>query len=174
MQLGILVVYALARDDDIGLLQIHLDRIARHTSVPYTLFAVAPRLSDAALQTLRAAPNLRMCDIPPTERRSSREHGYYLDAMVPIALDTGVSHLCTLDVDSFPIRDDWVDVVNTTAPRESGLAGVLREENGDVALPHPSCVFAPREFYERYHPSFWPEPEATAEFERFKRATGQS
>src|SRR4051794_28183088 len=80
--LGILVVYALAREDDIRLLQLHLDRIARHTGVPYTLFAVAPRLSPAAAQVVQDAPHVVMCDIAPTERRSSREHGYYLDAMV--------------------------------------------------------------------------------------------
>ncbi len=171
--LGILVVYALAHADDIRLLDLHLERIARHTHVPYTLFAVAVRLDDEASRHVLDAPNVVMCDIAPTERRGSREHGYYLDAMVPLALDRGVSHLCTLDVDSFPIDDAWLHTLLDLAPPETGLVGVLREENGDVALPHPSCILAPRAFYERYHPSFWPEPERTGEFRRFVRATGQ-
>jgi hypothetical protein len=172
--LGILVVYALGHDDDIGLLDLHLERVARHTHVRYTVFAVAPRLTDDALAHLLAAPNVVMCDIPSTPRRSSREHGYYLDAMVPLALEAGVSHVCTLDVDSFPIDDGWIDTLLDAAPPETGLAGVLREENGDVALPHPSCIFAPAGFYERHRPSFWPEPLDTAEYRSFMRATGQS
>ncbi|HEY1740846.1 MAG TPA: hypothetical protein VGI86_19180 [Acidimicrobiia bacterium] len=172
--LGILVVYALSGESDIGLLELHLDRIARHTSTPYTLFAVTPRLAADAERVVRQAPNVVMCDIPPTPRRSSREHGYYLDAMVPLALDAGVSHVCTLDIDSFPIRDDWLESLLAEAPSQTGVVGVLRLENGDVALPHPSCVFAPREFFERYRPSFLPDPEPTAEFERFKQATGQA
>ncbi len=173
-RLGIVVVYALKHDDDVRLLELHLERVARHTHVPYTLFATMPRLSETARRLVLAAPNVVLCDIAPTERRSSREHGYYLDAMVPLALAAGVSHVCTLDVDSFPIDDGWVDALLQAAPPESGVVGILRAENGDVALPHPSCIMAPRAFFERYEPSFWPEPESTPEFERFVRATGQS
>ena len=59
---------------------------------------------------------------------------------LPVALADGVSHICTLDVDSFPIDDAWIDVLVASAPPASGLTGVLRVENGDVALPHPSCI----------------------------------
>ena len=110
----------------------------------------------------------------PHPAEAAGEHGYYLDEMVPLALDRDVSHVCTLDVDSFPIDDAWLDTLLAAAPPATGLVGVLREENGDVALPHPSCILAPRSFYERWHPSFWPEPEPTPEFRRFVRATGQS
>ncbi len=171
--LGILVVYALAHDDDVRLLDLHLERIASCTRVPYTLFAVAPRLSDAARSHVVGAPNVVMCDVPPTPRRASREHGYYLDAMLPLALARGVSHICTLDVDSFPVADDWLDKLLDAASPETGLVGVLREENGDVALPHPSCILAPRKFFEEHQVSFWPEPESTPEFQQFVRATGQ-
>jgi hypothetical protein len=171
--LGILVVYALAYDDDIRLLDLHLERIERHTHVPYTIFAVTTRLNDEARRHVVESPHTRICDIAPTPRRASREHGYYLDEMVPLALEHDVSHVCTLDVDSFPIDDAWLDTLLAAAPPDTGLVGVLREENGDVALPHPSCFLAPRGFYEQWHPSFWPEPEATPEFRKFVRATGQ-
>ncbi|HEY3834784.1 MAG TPA: hypothetical protein VGO03_21000 [Acidimicrobiia bacterium] len=171
--LAIVVVYALTHDDDIRLLDLHLERIERHTRVPYTIFAVTPRLNDEARRHVVASPHTQMCDIAPTARRGSREHGYYLDEMVPLALEHDVSHLCTLDVDSFPIDDAWLDTLLAAAPPATGLVGVLREENGDVALPHPSCILAPRGFYEQWHPSFWPEPEATPEFRNFVRATGQ-
>ncbi len=49
-----------------------------------------------------------------------------------------------------------------------------RLENGDTALPHPSCSLARRDFYERFDPSFSPDSDGTAEFRRFLHSTGQS
>lgn len=173
-RLGILVVYYLKDDEDLPLLELHLDRIERHTKVPYTLYAVANRVSSRARAIIAARPNVRVCEVPTTALRASREHGYYLDALVPIALADDVSHLCTLDVDSFPIDDAWLDVILETAPAASGLTGVLRLENGDSALPHPSCILAPREFFEEYRPSLSPDSDGTPEFRRFLQANDQA
>jgi len=174
VHLGILLVVYLKDDDDLPLLALHLERVAKHTHVPFTVFAAATRASDAARARLDAQPNVVVCDNPDTEQRGSREHAFQLDRLVQHALATGVTHLCTLDVDSFPIRDDWVDVVAAQAPEESGLAAILRAENGDTALPHPSCTFARRDFFERFSPSFSPDSDGTPEFRAFRRATGQS
>ena len=47
-RLGILVVYYLRTDDDLPLLQLHLNRITRHTPpTPYTVFAATNRMSDS-------------------------------------------------------------------------------------------------------------------------------
>jgi hypothetical protein len=123
---------------------------------------------------LDAQPNVVVCDTPDTDLRGSREHAFHLDGLAQQALAAGVTHVCTLDVDSFPIRDDWVDVVAAQMPDASGLAAVLRVENGDTALPHPSCTFARRELFERFSPSFSPDSDGTPEFRAFLRATGQS
>jgi hypothetical protein len=172
--LGILVVYFLKDDHDLPLLELHLDRIERHTHVPYTLYAVANRVTDRARSLVEARPNVRICEVPVTPLRASREHGFYLDAMLPIALADGVSHICTLDVDSFPIDDSWIEVLAAAAPTASGLTGILRVENGDVALPHPSCILARREFFEEYMPSFAPDSDYTPEFRRFLQSTEQA
>ena len=172
--LAIVVVYYLKDDDDLPFLQIHLDRVARHTHVPSTLYAVANRVTPAARALIEAQPDVVLLDLPETELRGSREHAHYLDALVGSALADGASHVCTLDVDSFPVHDDWAARVWAVAPASSGLAGVLRLENGDVALPHPSCVFAARAFFERYRPSFSPDSDGSAEFRGFLRSTGQS
>lgn len=172
--LGILVVYFLKDDDDLPLLELHLDRVERHTHVPYTLYAVANRVSARARAMIAARPNVRICEAPLTPLRASREHGFYLDAMLPVALADGVSHVCTLDVDSFPIDDAWVDVLVAAAPPASGLTGVLRVENGDVALPHPSCILANRAFFEEYMPSFSPDSDYTPEFRHFLQSTEQA
>ncbi|MBM3675061.1 MAG: hypothetical protein FJW88_08915 [Actinobacteria bacterium] len=171
---AILVVYFLRKDTDQQLVQLQLDRIARHTSVPYTLYAAANRATATTRGLLAATPNVALCDVPETELRGNREHAHYLDALVQQALDDGASHLVTLDVDSFPVRDDWIQSLTTAAPPASGLAGILRAENGDVALPHPSCTFARRSFFEQYGPSFSPDSDTTPEFRRFLRTTGQA
>ena len=173
-RLGILVVYFLKDDGDLPLLALHLDRIEMHTKVPYTIYAVANRVSKRARAMISDRPNVKILEPTTTPLRASREHGYYLDAMLPVALADGVSHICTLDVDSFPIRDSWVDVLLNAAPAESGLSGVLRSENGDVALPHPSCILARRDFFERFMPSFSPDSDSTPGFRTFLHSTGQS
>jgi hypothetical protein len=171
--LGILLVCYLKDDDDLPLLALHLERVAKHTQVPTTVFTAANRASEAARALLDSYPNVVVCDTPDTDLRGSREHAYHLDRLVQRGLDAGVSHLCALDVDAFPIRDDWVDVVAAAMPAASGLAAVSRIENGDSALPHPSCLFARRDFFERYAPSFSPDTDGTPEFRRFLRETGQ-
>lgn len=172
--LGILVVYYLKDDEDLPLLQLHLQRVARHTHVPYTLYGVANRVSATARDLLGTQPHVRLVDVPETDLRGNREHAHYLDALVPHALADAVSHLCTLDIDSFPIGDDWLDLLAGAAPESSGVAGILRAENGDVALPHPSCTLARRDFFEQHMPSFTPDSDGTPEFRRFLRSTGQA
>ena len=173
-RLAIAVVYFLKDDADLPFLEIHFDRIARHTNVPYTIYAAANRVTPAARTVIDARPDVVVCDVAPTELRGSREHAHHLDALVHVALEDPVSHLCTLDVDSFPVHDDWVARIAAAAPAQSGLAGILRVENGDVALPHPSCILATRAFFERFTPSFSPDTDGSAEFRRFLRSTGQS
>jgi hypothetical protein len=173
-RLAIAVVYHLTSDDDLPLLELHLGQIARHTSVPYTIHAATNRASDAAREMLRSHREVRCVDIPTTHMRGSREHGYYLDALVASALDHDASHVCTLDVDSFPIRGDWVERIVELAPPTSGVAGVLRRENGDIALPHPSCTFLRRDFVERFAPSFSPDSDGTPDFRRFLHSTRQA
>jgi hypothetical protein len=171
--LGILMVAYLKDDDDLPLLALHLDRVARHRQVPTTSFVAAPRVSPAARALLHAQPDTVVCDLPATDLVGSREHAHYLDALLPTALAAGVSHICTLDVDSFPIRDDWLEVVTTAVPADGRLAGVCRRENRDTALPHPSCIVARRDFFESDPPSFSPDTDGTPGFREFRRATGQ-
>ncbi len=170
---AILVVYFLRDDADMGLLQLHCNRIARHTSVPYTIYATANRCSADARSVVSAQPNITMIDVADTHLRGSAEHGYYLDALLQAALNGPASHVCTLDVDSFPIVDDWVDIVGGHLDPVSGVAGVLRAENSDTALAHPSCIFGSREFFERYRPTFAPFPTASESLRAFLRDTGQ-
>lgn len=172
-RLAILVVYVVRDEDDLPLLDLHLARIARHTTVPYTILGVAHRATDTARARLEADPNVRLCPVPETDLRGSREHAHYLDALVPIALATDATHLVTLDVDSFPVADGWVDTL-IAAAAASGLAAILREENGDRVLPHPSGLLASRAFCQEEPVSFSPDWDGTREFREFLRTTGQA
>ncbi len=172
--LAILVVYFLRSDDDLPILELHLDRIERHTTTPFVVYGVANRVSNAARRQLKSRPWVRLCEVAPTEMRGSREHGYYLDALTELAFADGFDRIVTLDVDSFPISDDWVATLCRAAPPETGVAGILRVENGDSMLPHPSCVTIPAAFFERYRPSFSPDSDRTDQFRRFLRTTGQA
>lgn len=174
VNLAILVVYFLRSDDDLPILELHLDRIERHTTSPFVVYGVANRVSDEARRRLESRPWVKLCEIAPTDMRGSREHGYYLDALTDLAFADGVDRIVTLDVDSFPISDDWVATLRTAAAHETGVAGILRVENGDSWLPHPSCVTMPASFFARYRPSFSPDSDRTAEFRRFLRTTGQA
>jgi hypothetical protein len=156
MKLGVLVVYYL-EERDAPLLDLHLKYIEKNTRThAYKIYAAVNRLHNSLYHRLSSFQNLEICNLPDTELRSSWEHGYYLDALVDYALKDGVSYICTLDVDSFPIRNDWVDVLLKRLSDENKCVAVLRKENGDTALPHPSCTFFHRSFYERYRPSFFP------------------
>lgn len=171
-RLAILVVYYLRDDDDLPLLRLHLDRVGR-TTAPATVYGTANRATPAARALLEAQPGLTLVDVADTELRGSREHAYYLDRLVEHALATDATHLCTMDVDAFPVRDDWVEVVRHAVTPDGGLAGISRVENGDTELPHPSCTLARRDFFERFAPSFSPDADGTPEFRRFLHETGQ-
>ncbi len=173
-RVGILVVYYLRSDDDLPVLALHLEHVARHTRRPFTVYGTANRVTPAARELLGQHDWLRLCEVEPTELRGSREHGYYLDALAAIAVADGVETIVTLDVDSFPIADGWIETVEQAADAHGGVAGVLRVENGDTVLPHPSCVTMRAEFFSRYRPSFSPDSDGTPEFRRFLRSTHQA
>ncbi|MEO6468405.1 MAG: hypothetical protein ABIP21_04845 [Acidimicrobiia bacterium] len=171
--LAILVVYYLSNDDDLPILGLHLDRIERHTRVPFQVYGAANRVTPAVRAMLADRGWLQVCEIEPTELRGSREHAFYLDALMARARADGADRIATFDVDSFPIDDTWLEVMETAAG-SSGLAGILRVENGDTVLPHPSGLLVHAEFLDRYEPSFSPDSDRTPEFRRFLHSTGQA
>ena len=86
---------------------------------------------------------------------------------------TDATHFATFDMDSFPIADRWLERALALAPG-APVAAVLRRENGDVCLPHPSCTVLTRDFVETHSVSFSPDSDGTPTFREFLRATGQA
>lgn len=172
-RLALLVVYVLPDDDTEWLLQLHLDQIARTTTVPYRIYAAAPRVSPAAWDLLAARPEVEIHPTPAFDQIGSREHAHHLDALMHRALSDGdASHLATFDLDSFPIAGGWHDRLldGVSAP---GVAAVLRRENLDTVLPHPSCIVLPRDFATAHPFSFSPDTDGSRDFREFLRASGQ-
>ncbi|WP_299880374.1 hypothetical protein [uncultured Cocleimonas sp.] len=154
-KLGILVVYFIDENEEL-ILDLHLDMIKQNTHVNYTIYAAVNRLSPRLRLKLEQRSDLIICSIPTTDIRLSKEHAYYLETLADIAVSDNVSHLCTLDVDSFPIKPGWAEDLASSLTNESPVAAILREENGDSVLTHPSCTFFERSFWVTYKPQIYP------------------
>ncbi|MCX6668305.1 MAG: hypothetical protein NTV25_00645 [Methanothrix sp.] len=143
MKLGIVVVY-LVSEGFSRLLDIHLSRIARHTTVPYTIYASVNRLQPQLCQRLERDLHVKIIDCPTTPERGAEEHSYYLEHLIRAAVDDKASHIVTLHVDSFPIRTGWAEE----------LAALLSDTCALVTIEHinTACLFVSREFYLKYEP----------------------
>lgn len=174
MPLAILVVYFLD-EAALPILNLHLDAIARRTTLPYVIYAAAPRVSERIRQRLMEQPQLRLFDFRADGLTGSREHSALLDQLVRQAISDGCEQLCTMDVDAFPVVDAWNEVLASEIARGQWAVAVFRAENGDTALPHPSCCWFPAELVRRHGLTFLPEPAAlfSGSLGEFLSATGQ-
>jgi hypothetical protein len=151
MKLGLAVVY-LVNEGDEGLLDLHLSQIARRTHVPYTCYAAVNRLTRGLRARVARAPHAAIVDIPTVSLRGTEEHSHYLERLIAAAVADGATHVATLHVDSFPVRDGWASELAAHLASGCVLAAATRAELGD-AKPHPSLMFFSREFYLRYQPA---------------------
>ena len=166
MRLGIVVVYLVTPGNE-RLLDLHLDYLERTTSVPYTIFAAAPRLEAGLRDRLAAAPRVTIVEMPASELRGPEEHACYLERLVAAALADGVSHVVTLHVDSFPIRRGWE--TETAARLDEGcpFAAVVRDDEVD-RKPCTAFIFARSSFLASHRPEYL-LPAATLASPEFKR-----
>ena len=148
-QLGIVVVYLVNKDDG-GLLDLHLEKIEEHTHIPYTIYASTSRLLPHFIARLENHSNIKLCEYPATDLRGFKEHAYYLDRLVQSAIDDGVSHVALLNVDSFPIRTGWAEIMAEHLSDSCLVAAVKRVENLDNK-PHPCGILLHRDFIVKYN-----------------------
>jgi len=169
MKLGIVVVYLVAEDDE-RLLEIHLRQIENNTAVPYRIYAAANRLLPRFRDRLARLPYVTICPIPDVPPGAS-EHPYYLDRLVDTAVRDGATHICTLHVDSFPVRAGWAEELAAQLQGRCVLAAIQRDKLTD-RKPVTECMFFKREFYLAHRPTFrMPEHLlASAEYQRYSLA----
>lgn len=166
MRLGIVVVYLVTPGNE-RLLDLHLAYLERNTSVPYTIFAAAPRLEAGLRARLAASPRVTIVEVPASDLRGPEEHACHLERLVAAALAAGVSHVVTLHVDSFPVRRGWE---TETAARLDGncpFAAVVRDDRFD-RKPCTAFIFAESAFLAAQRPTYL-LPAATLASSEFKR-----
>lgn len=147
MKLGIVVVYLVGPENG-ALLDLHLGQIEKHTRLPYTIYGSVNRLQPEFRRRLERQPQVKICDCPTTDLRSSEEHSHYLEYLTKFAIEDGASHVVTLHVDSFPVRPGWEEEL---ALNLTGSCAFTTIERINTA-----CLFFHRDFYLKYAPSFLP------------------
>lgn len=145
MKLGIVVVYLVGEDDE-GLLNLHLEQILKHTAPPFIIYAGGNRLPEKFRQKLQHHPEIKLCSLVSTDQRDAAENSFYLEQLVKIAIDDGATHVVSLHVDSFPIRDGWLEELSSQV---AGNAFATVDRG-----PYTACLFFERDFYLNHHPHF--------------------
>jgi hypothetical protein len=172
MRLAIVVVY-LAGADDGPLLDLHLDRLRRHTTVPYTLYAGVDRLAPAFVERLRLEASAQMHTFGEVSQRGTLEHSHYLTRLSERALADGASHIAHLHMDSFPVREGWAEELARGLGSDWALAGVSATEIGERHRPRLCGALVPRAFHDTYGPvvSVDELPAADPAYEVYARRT---
>lgn len=122
-----------------------LEQLARHTpDSAYDVLVWDNTFFLEQLEILEADPHVTVF----SERETQKDvrHGRALDrllAEVPAEAD----YVVTLDTDSFPIRDGWLQNLLGRLDRGASLAGIWRDEMAPRirAYVHPSCLAARRD-----------------------------
>jgi hypothetical protein len=156
MKLGILVVYLVSPEAG-WVLEKHLEHLAKTKPfMSFRIYAAVHKLEDRYRSMLRRFDFVKVIDLPPKSLRGSEEHGTYLDMLAAHAVRDGCDFVCTFDVDSWPICDDWIEVSwNLITQNRAVAAAILRAENGDTVLPHPSFIFIQANLFHHAECRFW-------------------
>ncbi len=171
MRLAIAVVYLAADKEDERLLDVQLDQIEKNTPEPYTIYAAANRLPEDVREALALRPNVRIVALPMTELRGGDENAYYLEILVRTAIEEGATHVCTLHMDSFPVRPGWAGKLARQLQGDWVLAGIERDPYRDKK-PLTAFMLFTKEFYLACRPAFSIPAEVleTSEYRRYARS----
>ncbi|AZQ67626.1 hypothetical protein EF888_11075 [Silicimonas algicola] len=125
MKLGIIVVYVFG-DEMQPMFDVHIDRIRSHTRTPFRIFAAAHKLPPAQRAHVNAVQEISLPHLNVPEEVLSKgtraEHSHCLAQLADIAFEDGCTHVISMHLDSFPLKDGWEDAF--IVPIESGEAVV--------------------------------------------------
>ena len=158
MRLAIAVVYLAADCDDERLLDVHLRQIEKNTPEPYLIYAVAIRPPAHLRHMLEQRHDVKLFTLPATELRGGDENAFYLESLIAAAVADGATHICTMHMDSFPIRPSWASMLAARLEDRCVLAGLLRDPRLDCK-PLTAFLLFTRGFYLTYHPALRVSPE---------------
>jgi hypothetical protein len=123
----------------------------------YKIYAAIIKCFASIETQLRTANDVIICDVIADHKNPSKQHSMALTQLMNAALSDGREEIFTLDVDSFPIQKNWMNLMVTKAKKNSGVCAVHRIENGDVFLPHPCGALILASFVHKYPFEFFPE-----------------
>jgi hypothetical protein len=106
-----------------------------------------------------------------TQLRLGYENAYYLELLLQAAIEEGATHLCTLHMDSFPVRPGWAGELAGRLKGDCVLAGMERDPYRD-RKPLTAFMLFTREFYLTRRPALLPCADAleTPEYRRYAQA----
>ncbi|WP_299594185.1 hypothetical protein [uncultured Microbulbifer sp.] len=176
MKIGILVVYYLNPSEE-WVIQEHFRRLEACYDNQFKIYGAFNRLDPGLHHYMHGKEYLQPVRLQDTDLRGSLEHIWYLDQLKSIALDDDCDYICTFDVDSWPIYDDFFDRAKSLLQEnKADLMAVQREENGDSYLPHPSFIFASAALFRKFNLCFG-APSGDSEkagYNRFLQQTKQT
>ena len=125
--------------------------------VPYDLLVWDNSHLPEQLELLEADP--RVTVFTAREPGKDVRHGRALDRLLR-KVPEEAEYVVTLDTDSFPIRDGWLENITGRLDRGASLAGVWRDEMAPRIAPyiHPSCLAARRTTLEELNVQFARRP----------------
>jgi hypothetical protein len=175
MKVGVACVY-LYSEANAWVMRLQLRKIAETLEGhDYTIFAGANRLNTHLRGELAATRNVVITNLPHYSGEGNREHAFYLDLLLREAASAGCTHLAALDADSFPLMRDWPRHLLGRLSPGMRFAAVLRSENMDTWLPHPSGYFMTADFFREHRPALLPDAAAleSVDYKSFLEATRQ-
>jgi hypothetical protein len=132
-----------------------LEQLERHTAGSYDILVWDNSALPEQLEILEADPRVAVF----SEHEKDVRHGRALDRLLR-EVPEATEYVVTLDTDSFPIRDGWLE--NLTGRLDAGawIAGVWRDEMAPKIQPyvHPSCLAARRDTLLELDVNFAREP----------------
>lgn len=188
--IGIAVVYMMGERDE-WLLDLHLRQIEECTETPFTVYACVNDLAPRLRRRLEANPRVTIVLCEPyragsgllrqdqelaarkglTAADAKYEHSWYLEQLIRVAMDDGITHTAVFHADSFPVVPGWEKTLIGTLSDECPLAGITRDPEFDRKPLTAGIVFT-REFYLRHHPRLLLSQEEldSADYRRFRDA----
>lgn len=124
-----------------------LQQLERHTPPSaYEVLVWDNSFLPEHLEILEASP--RVTVFSDRENRADVRHPRALERLLR-EVPSAIEYVVTLDSDSFPIRDGWLDNLVGRLERGAWVAGVWRDEMAPAIEPfiHPSCLAARRDTF---------------------------
>jgi hypothetical protein len=135
-------------------LELCLRQIHRHSqSISYEVLVWDNTWIPEHKELCRRDPKVRRFE--PSEPGGDVRHGASLDNLVK-KVRRGTEFIVTLDTDSFPVRDGWLENLTGRLDEETLVAGVWRDEMlpRKPAFIHPCCLAVRRDTFRQLGGTF--------------------